>query len=116
DGKGSAGWEYSTKRWDYDKREIFVSDRGTQAVLALQRDVPPNVTRLEDVRGTSALINSHDLLTALWWQNIQLYETTGEHDFRVMNRAIDMMKARYWNGGTVRHTVPDNGSPLLIRH
>jgi hypothetical protein len=57
DGKGSAAWEYSTKSWEYDKRETFISYQGSPALRVLQRDVPPRNTRLEDTDGTSVIVN-----------------------------------------------------------
>lgn len=114
DGEGSVAWEYSTKQWSYDKREIFVSQGGKQAVRMLQRDVPPNVTRLEDLRDGMVLVNSYDMLTTKL-DDVQLLLSTGSVQQTVVS-AVSMVKARFTDDAHVRHIVPENASPLIIRH
>lgn len=116
DGKGTAGWEYSTKRWDYDKRVAYVSLNGAQAVRVLQRDVPPNVTRLEDVdggRGT-AIVNVHDLLFTKINENVALLEVDAAGAGTVYRKG-SMTKARYMDGGFVIHREPDSNIGLEFR-
>jgi len=114
DGEGSVAWEYSTKQWSYDKREIFVSNNGAQAVRMLQRDVPPNVTRLEDVRDGMVLVNSYDMLTTRL-DDVQLLLSTGYTQSAVVS-AVSMTKALFTDDAHVRHVVSENASPLIVRH
>lgn len=112
DGNGSAAWEYSTKRWDYDKRETFVSDDGAAARRVLLRDVPPNVTRVEDVRGADVLVNTHDLLTSQW-EDVTVLKTNGNQVTPVtMER--NMTKIRFTDDSYVWHETPNTSSPLLV--
>jgi len=114
DGDGSAAWEYSTKKWEYDKREIFVSNEGVAAKRVLLRDVPPNVTRLEDVRGPEVLINTHDLLTSQW-EDVTVLQSNGNSYESVTVERV-MTKIRFSDDASVRHQTPNTSSPLIIRY
>lgn len=116
DDDGSVAWEYSTKQWSYDKRETFVSVDGAQAVRVIQRDVPPTVTRLEDVRGGEVLINEHNLLTYKLDATHQLLHVSPSWQAGVTAESV-FTKARFFGSyGHVRHLVPENASPLVVRH
>lgn len=114
DDDGSAAWEYSTKQWSYDKREIFVSVNGAEAHRTLQRDVPPMVTELMDVHGPRTLVSVHDLLTTKLddWNLLD----TGPGWEATVTTAIDSIRVRAFDDGIVRHVVPENGSPLIVRY
>jgi hypothetical protein len=116
DGKGTAGWEYSTKRWDYDKRVVYVSVNGAPAYRVLQRDVPPNITRVEDVDGSrgTAIVNVHDLLFTKINENIALTESDASGTGTVYRKGA-MTKARYMDGGFVIHREPDSNIGLEFR-
>jgi hypothetical protein len=114
DDRGSATWEYSTKQWNYDKREIFVSSNGGDAVRTLQRDVPPTVTEIKDVRGGQVFVSVHDLLTSKTddWSLLD----TGSGWESTVTTAVDTIRIRAFDDGHVRHVVPENGSPLIVRY
>jgi hypothetical protein len=112
DGNGTAAWEYSTKKWDYDKRVVYLSYNGTAARRVIQRDVPPNITRVEDVEGGEILFNSRDLLTSLY-TNTSLIRTSGWNE-QYITRKTSMMKARFVGGKVVRHLVQDTSSALVF--
>jgi len=112
DGQGSAAWEFSTKNWDYDKRSIFLSDAGAEARQIVQRDVPPNLLRVEAVKGSEVLFNTTDMLTSL------LYDSTllrgNGFSMTSIARKITMSRARFVDGGIIRHMVPETSSALLL--
>jgi len=112
DGKGSAAWEYSTKNWSYDKRIVYLSDSGNLAIPVLQRDVPPNLINIEDVDGGRVLMNATDLLTSLVNDTI-LIRTSGFVQ-KYLNRQTVMAKARFMDGGIVRHVVPENATAIVF--
>ncbi|MFA6603922.1 MAG: hypothetical protein WCT10_03735 [Patescibacteria group bacterium] len=112
DGKGTAAWEYSTKNWSYDKRVVYLSYLGTAARRIIQRDVPPNVTRIEDVDGDKVLLNSHDLLTSLL-ADTMLIESNGFQD-KYLLRKVSFIKARFLDGGIVHHLVPETASAMVF--
>lgn len=113
DGQGGMAWEYSTKQWAYDKREVFVSDKNlVEARRVFQRDVPPNVTRLEAVKSGRVLVNNTDLLTTLLNKS-SLVRTDGNND-KYMAREYVPVKARFTDAGVVRHLVPENSSALVV--
>lgn len=113
DGNGAAAWEYSTKRWDYDKRVTWHTWSELGAYVVMQKDVPPLETRLEDVYGRRLTVNVKD-----WgWQNIlersQLLE---ENDsiISVVWRKANLTKLRYMDGGSVRHRENEGGDGALV--
>ncbi len=112
DGKGSAAWEYSTKNWSYDKRIIYLSLGGVHELAMLQRDVPPNVTRLEDVDGGKVAVNALDLLYTRLDQRNSFLLIEGMNQKTVSHKDV-ASKVRFMDGGYVRHLVPDTASPLL---
>ncbi len=113
DGQGGVAWEYSTKQWAYDKREVFYADKGlTEARRVFQRDVPPNVTRLEDVKSGRVLVNNTDLLTTLLAKT-SLVRTNGISD-TYMAREYVPVTARFVDAGVVRHLNADSASALVI--
>jgi len=112
DGHGSAAWEYSTKNWSYDKRAVYSSYLGGQARRVIQRDVPPNIMRIEDVDGANVLLNSQDLLTSML-SDTMLIEAGGYPE-KYLVRKPSFIKARYLDGGIVRHLVPDTASALVF--
>jgi hypothetical protein len=116
DNKGTAGWEYSTKRWDYDKRVVYVSVNGNQAYRVLQRDVPPNITRIEDVDGSrgTAIVNVHDLLFTKINENIALTESDANGTGTIYRKGA-MTKVRFMDGGFVLHREPDSNIGLDFR-
>ncbi len=115
DGKGGAAWEYSTKRWDYDKRIVYAVVGGAMSAQpVIQRDVPPNVTRLEDVDSGTVLVNSTDLLTNLI-DKVSLIKTSGFNTESVMLRRQVPVKARFMDGGFVRQVSADGNSTLVFR-
>jgi hypothetical protein len=114
DGKGSAAWEYSTKSWEYDKRETFISYQGSPALRVLQRDVPPRNTRLEDTDGTSVIVNVFD------WQYRRITERNAliQADFageKAISEKVAMSKVRFMNGGYVMHREPEANISLVLR-
>ncbi len=114
DGKGSAAWEYSTKRWDYDKRIVYAYVAGGQASPIIQRDVPPNITRLEDVDSGTVLVNSTDLLTNLI-DKVSLIKTSGYYTEKTILRRQVPVKARFMDDGFVRLVSADGNSTLVHR-
>lgn len=114
DGKGSAAWEYSTKQWSYDKREAFVSVGGAEAIRVLQRDVPPMVTRLEDMDNGRLIVNVTDLLYTKLEQKTTLMDINGFMQDYVY-RKPSPTKVRFTDGGYVRHREPDANTPLVFR-
>jgi len=114
DGQGTVAWEYSTKKWDYDKRVVYLSPDGGQAVRVIQRDVPPNITRVEDVRGSEVLLNVHDLLTSMLF-DVSLIRADGGVTDEYLTRQMAMSRARFTDSGVVRHLVPETSSALLYR-
>lgn len=113
DGKGNAAWEYSTQRWEYDKRIVYLAyDGELVARRVIQRDVPPNITRLEDVNGAEVLINSTDLLTSLVEETSLL--RVGSRPEQTVVRKIIPIKARFIDGGIVRHREPDGNTALVL--
>ncbi|MEY4744107.1 MAG: hypothetical protein RL272_52 [Candidatus Parcubacteria bacterium] len=113
DGKGSAAWEYSTKRWDYDKRIAYVSVGGANAIGIIQRDVPPMVTRLEDMNDGILMLNVTDLLLTDLQHKTSLIEITGAIQ-DVVYRKEAPTKVRYMDGGYVRHREPNANTPLVF--
>lgn len=110
DGKGTVAWEYSTKQWSYDKRRLYISVEGAQAYELLQRDVPPMVTYIEDVDGDKVLLSVHDLLTTrIDDYQFQLVDPRG---IRTLDHEVSATKARFIDGGFVRHLVAENGSAI----
>jgi len=114
DGKGSVAWEYSTKRWDYDKRETFVSYGGAAAYRVIQRDVPPMVTRLEDMDAGTVMMNVTDLLYTKITEKTSLLKVGGGTETTVYRKASPT-KVRFMNGGYVRHREPDANTSLVFR-
>ncbi|MBN1584978.1 hypothetical protein JW899_01280 [Candidatus Uhrbacteria bacterium] len=114
DRQGTAAWEYSTKQWGYDKRETFISHRGAAPALrVIQRDVPPNITRIEDIADRSVILNVTNLLQSDAWDRVQLISVNGQE--RYLDRYVAVTKVRYFgNGLLVRHAVPDTSSALII--
>lgn len=111
DGKGSAAWEYSTKKWDYDKRMIYVSYLGARAIGVLQRDVPPNITYLEDFDDGRVAVNVTDLLTSFVSDtSLIIVNASGQ---KTIDRQPVVTKTRFVTDGLVRHQNPDTGSVLL---
>ncbi|MDD5252048.1 MAG: hypothetical protein PHT12_05460 [Patescibacteria group bacterium] len=122
DHQGSAAWEYSTKQWDYDRRAIYVSENGAVGRVAIRRDVPPHISRLEDVRGGEAMLNSTDLVTSMINYNVSLIRTNGYTE-KYVTRKSAPSKARYVEGGLIRHLavidpikerLPETASPLIF--
>lgn len=110
DGKGTVAWEYSTKQWSYDKRRLYVSYDGAQAYELLQRDVPPMVTYIEDVDGYKVLLSVHDLLTTrIDDYQFQIVDPVG---LTTIDHEVTATKARFIDGGFVRHLVAENGSAI----
>ncbi len=114
DGKGSAAWEYSTKRWDYDKRITYVSVGGANAIGVIQRDVPPMVTRLEDMNDGVVIMNVTDLLLTDLQHKTSLLKITGAMQ-DVIYRKEAPSKVRFMDGGYVRHREPNANTPLVFR-
>lgn len=112
DGQGSAAWEYSTKRWEYDKRVIYLSMNGAEARRIIQRDVPPNLMRIDDVRGVEVLLNTTDLLTSLL-DDSTLIRSNGFTSKNIARKPA-MSRARFVEGGIVRHLVPETSSALIF--
>jgi len=113
DGQGSAAWEYSTKNWAYDKRVIYLSESGAAARRIIQRDVPPNLLRIEAVRGGQVLLNATDLLTSMYLSNTQLILSNGFSE-KIITRQSLSAKARFVEGGLIRHLVPETASDLIF--
>ncbi|HTM69183.1 MAG TPA: hypothetical protein VL426_07915 [Candidatus Binatia bacterium] len=113
DGKGSAAWEYSTKQWSYDKREIYVSVGGAKSIMLIQRDVPPMVTRLEDMDDGKIILNVTDLLYTKLSEKSQLMEIAGSLVTNVYRKPVPT-KVRYMDGGYVRHREPDANTPIVF--
>jgi hypothetical protein len=111
DDKGTVAWEYSTKRWEYDKRVIYLSNRGADAVRMAQRDVPPNVTRIEDVEGSEVLFSSTDLLYTKYLESTSFISSVNGRE-KTLAREMVPVKARFMDGGYVRHVVPENSSAV----
>jgi hypothetical protein len=114
DGAGSAAWEYSTKRWDWDKREVFHSIDGQTAYRDLQRDVPPNEIRLEDVEGNRLIMNDKDW----FYQNLVKRTTAFElvnGNFEAIWQKPTLAKVRYMDGGFVHHRDIEGHNTLVYR-
>ncbi|HSD12217.1 MAG TPA: hypothetical protein VLC10_01550, partial [Patescibacteria group bacterium] len=114
DGKGSASWEYSTKHWDYDKRVVYVSVGGANAIGIIQRDVPPMVTRIEDMNDGVVIMNVTDLLLTDLEHKTSLLKITGSMQ-DVIYRKASPTKVRFMDGGYVRHREPDANTALVFR-
>lgn len=114
DGKGSAAWEYSTKRWDYDKRITYVSVGGANAMGVIQRDVPPMVTRVEDMNDGVVIMNVTDLLLTDLEHKTSLLKIAGAMQ-DVIYRKEAPSKVRFMDGGYVRHREPNANTPLVFR-
>ncbi len=114
DGKGTAAWEYSTKQWSYDKRRVYRSLDGADAALIIQRDVPPNVTRVEDVDSMHVLLNVTDLLYTKLYENTQFIDATASVEQTVFRKDA-MSKARFMDGGYVRQREPNANTGLVFR-
>jgi len=114
DGNGSVAWEYSTKRWDYDKRVTYVSMFGGPAVQVIQRDVPPMVTRIEDMNNGTVALNVTDLLYTRLTEKASLMMVSGGLEKTVFRKASPS-KVRFMDGGYVRHREPDANTPLVFR-
>jgi hypothetical protein len=113
DGQGSVAWEYSTKQWDYDKRVIYLSRNGRTAVQVLQRDVPPNVMRIEDVVDGWVVVNVTDLLQSAIWNRVQLLASNG-YQTEYLDRFLTPIKVQALSKDqVVRHLVPDTASALI---
>jgi hypothetical protein len=115
DGKGSAAWEYSTKRWDYDKRVVYESIGGAQAIRLIQRDVPPMVTRVEDMNDGAVIMNVTDLLYTNLQEKASLLHLTGLANFETVWRKPVPAKVRFMDGGYVRHREPGASNALVFR-
>lgn len=115
DGKGTAAWEYSTKRWDYDKRIMYLSYNGAEATRMAQRDVPPNVTRIEDVEGGQILFNTTDLLYTRLIENTSFITVASGRE-KTLSREAAPVKARFTDSGFVRHIVPENSSAVVFNN
>ncbi len=114
DGKGTAAWEYSTKQWNYDKRRVYRSLNGNDAALIIQRDVPPNVTRVEDIDAEHVILNVTDLLYTKLYENTQLIDATASVE-QTVSRKDAMSKVRFMNGGYVRQREPNVNTGLVFR-
>ena len=114
DGKGTAAWEYSTKQWNYDKRRVYISLNGADASLVIQRDVPPNVTRVEDVDADHVVLNVTDLLYTKLFENTQLIDATTSAQ-QTESRKDSMSKVRFMDGGYVRQREPNVNTGLVFR-
>lgn len=115
DGKGSAAWEYSTKRWDYDKRVVYESIGGAQAIRLIQRDVPPMVTRVEDMNDGAVIMNVTDLLYTNLQEKTSLIHITGLAIQETVWRKPSPAKVRMMDGGYVRHREPGASNPLVFK-
>lgn len=113
DGQGSVAWEYSTKQWDYDKRVIYLSRDGYRAVQVLQRDVPPNIMRIEDVVDGWVVVNVTDLLQSAIWNRVQLLASNG-YQTEYLDRFLTPIKVQALSKNeVVRHLVPNTASALI---
>jgi len=113
DGSGSAVWEFSTKRWDWDKREIFHSVNGASAYRDIQRDVPPNEIRIEDVDGNRLAMNDKDWFFQNLEKRTTLQEFINGFPLVIWNKPT-LAKVRYMDGGSVRHREVSDGDNSLI--
>ncbi len=114
DGKGNAAWEYSTKNWSYDKRITYVSMNGLPAIEMLQRDVPPKVTRLEDMDNGKVLMNVTDLLLTDLAHKSTLLELTNYYNQKAIYSKESASKARYMDGGYVTMREPNAITPIVF--
>lgn len=115
DGEGTAAWEYSTKQWSYDKREIFLSYQGqTPIQRIIQRDVPPNVTQIEDVVGRSVYLNVTNMLQSPIWNRVSLIRSDGGEEEYLTNFTSTVRARHLGDGVMVRHLAPDTASYLVL--
>ena len=115
DGLGSAAWEFSTKRWDYDRRSTYVSVKGAAAVTAIERYVPPMVTRLEDAAGPEILMSVTDLQYQKFTVNVSLIRTDGSeaHTSYLLRSGLPH-KSLFLGNRVLRQVAPDAHSPLVL--
>ncbi len=114
DGKGNVAWEYSTKNWAYDKRITYVSVNGAPAIEMIQRDVPPMVTRLEDMDNGKVMMNVNDLLLTDLQHKDVLLEVTNYYMQKAIWRKESMGKVRYMDGGYVSMREPNAITPIMF--
>lgn len=114
DGRGSAAWEYSTKQWSYDKRRVYISPNGNDAMLVIQRDVPPNVTRVEDVDAGRVMLNVTDLLYTNLNERASLIDATPGLQATIFRKETPS-KVRFMDGGYVRQREPSVNTGLVFR-
>lgn len=115
DGKGTAAWEYSTKRWDYDHRETFVSYLGNPALRVLERYVPPRNTRIEDMDNGNVMVNVYDWQYMRITERNALIQTNAGLGEKTLFQKEAMSKVRYMDEGYVMQREPNANIAMVLR-
>jgi hypothetical protein len=114
DGKGNAAWEYSTKNWTDDHRVVYVSVGGASALAVNHSEVPPAVTRVEDMNDGQVMMNVTNLLDTDLPFDTALLQITNPYMQSAISTAGVASKVRYMDDGYVRMRDPGANSGLVF--
>ncbi|MFH1047046.1 MAG: hypothetical protein V1738_01985 [Patescibacteria group bacterium] len=115
DGNGAVAWEVLHENWgQFGMNVVYGSDTGRKTDKLFERVRWFNEIRVEDLRGSSVLVNNHDV------QSISLADTYLLHSFIGREVTVDtiraMAKARFSDDAHVRHQTANTSSPLVVYH